>query len=428
MIRRLTFHWPLAVLSAIFLAIVLSWIRLIPLNAPPDEILHYHFNVEFLLRHRRLPVSGVDDTEAYQTRMPKRLGRATTLNSYVIYPALPYVTAAAAAAISHRTFGISEERGARLASAFWGFLFLVFLYGTAWSIAQRRWTAALIAAGFAFIPQVLYIASYINADIYSLALSAGAVFFFVRWLQRVDDNMRAWAAAAAAGFLASAKYNYALYAPLLAAALFFAQRWQAVTRREVVRWILKAGAMAALLSGPWYLRNFLLYDDPLGQHFLTGTMARYNPPTLALRFSWFGWLYLYHWNWFGTLFDSFFALFGRLDVAFPQLAYRLLRVAVAIWSASFAWFILEGRDERERIFFIAVVLFFLGNVFLAGWNAMTYDFQAQGRYLFPSIVPMAALLARVCRRSPQAMRWAILLPAMMGIFVLMSLNLMARTY
>src|SRR5262249_22821657 len=152
-----------------YTGLTLFWIWLIPFNHAPDEAVHYNFNVKFIYENHRLPVAGIDDHEAYTTIPKSRIfGRHSTLGSYVIYPALPYVIAAASSWITNRVFGTSNYIGARLSSMAWGLLFLTYLYLCVWRITNRRLAAFVVTFSFAFIPQVIFISAYVNSDIYSL--------------------------------------------------------------------------------------------------------------------------------------------------------------------------------------------------------------------------------------------------------------------
>ncbi len=421
---------PLFILQIGFLGLALFYVWIIPLNAAPDEGIRYKYNVKFLISQHRLPVAGVDDIQLYRIPYvsPKQSGGlGTTLTSNAQYPQHPYIIAATIAWAANRVLGVAYYTGARLSSTLFGLLYLTFLYLTTWKISRRRSAAFAITFSFSFIPQVIFISAYINVDMFSLALSSFLTFAYVNWVENPTMS-REWLLAFAIAAMTIAKYNYILYGPIILISLYWAYKWRSA---PIINLLFKTFFLILIVAGPTYLRNYYYYRDPFGTSFLLSTMEKYNKPTPRIYsnpFSLSSWMYLWRDGWFGLVFDSFFLRFGYMNVGLEAEIYALLRQAVAVWALILCTFACIKESTRER-YMLAAVLLFLGlNIFLSGWNSIVIDYQAQGRYIFTTIMPIACILALMCRRSTSYIKFSFGLACIVALLIIPSLQLLTKTY
>lgn len=146
-----------------------------------------------------------------------------------------------------------------------------------------------------------------------------------------------------------------------------------------------------VLALPWMLRNNGLYGDPFaikafGEAF-TGTM---QAETLANRAG--GWIPYWTAVTEGTVY-SFYGVFSYWDIFFDFRLYRILMAATLIlglgWTLSF-----RGDKETRGSGLVQIVnaAFFATVLALFIRFNMQY-FQAQARYLYPAIGPIACGLA-----------------------------------
>lgn len=380
----------LALILLVFLLLSMAAVRFIPLTSggagAPDEYMHFGKNVQFILQNHRLPVSGQDDIDSLSTCRDNQFGQVPCLYSYQFTPAFNYVISAVAAKAG-LAFGLSELTGARLASTAWGILFVVGVYATARLFLRGR-AALLLTATVAFIPQVIFIASYVNQDIHSLAIATWLVFASLAYLYKGDERVR-WLFYATFGLLFVAKYNYFIIA-LVPLALILRQAWQSRAYRKAARDIAFMVAAAAVLSGFWYARNIMLYQDPLGQGFALQAMTQFHP--LGHKLSLFdisSYQYLLLFDSFNVLFKSFFAAFGYMNIWLADAVYVLLQTALA-GGAVLLW--LCGNKQARAAIMLAGLFCLLafGQVL---FNAFTYDYQFQGRYMFAVIPVVFAAVA-----------------------------------
>ncbi len=391
----------LLVMNAVFITVCLLLARSIPLTTntfgAPDEYMHYGKNVQFIIENQRLPVSGKDDVDSLSTCRNNQYGRIPCLYSYQINPALNYVTSATTATIAHM-LGQSYLVGARVASLLWGLIFINMTYLTARLFLSRK-RSLVIMAIVGFIPQVVFISSYVNQDIHSLAIASLLVYFSLQYLNRQQVSARI-PFYTSFGLLFAAKYNYFIIA--IVPALLLLNKLVRLGRRTV---IVDVGFMflsSLLLSGFWYIRNLILYSDPLGQRFVVNEMAKYHPLGTTTPFFEIGsYIQLFHYNFFNALFVSFFANFGYLYIQLSNEYYTIIKaVLITVFLA-----LLYYGNNKSRKLLLATLAFTGLAIAQVVYNSFSYDYQPQGRYLFVilpvMVVAVSYALGQIARTKLQ---------------------------
>lgn len=413
--------WALVLLNGLFIGIGLYWLFLVPYNNAPDENTHFKYSVEFILTHHRLPVWGVDDLDRFRH----------ALGSFNQIPALNYVAAAAAAHASHRLFGIEPYLGARLASLAWGLIFINGLFLTIRTLFARPLLSAIVTVAFAFIPQVLFSFCYVNADAHALGIAALLAYALARFW-KTPSNTAILFLGLAGGLLFSAKYNYFIYAPFLAAGFVFLAYRRQLAWNTVSRVALAVACGAILISGFWYARNYWLYGTPMplifGQDRLAqlGILRDVVPVNRGLSFASLLWLVQQK---FATItFASFFGLFGYMDVGFRPEVYATLQVIIPALCALFLLELLMTRDRSAEFAALWLGAFMLAVLGLHVWTCLCNDFQPQGRYLFANLIPMAVFLGWSANRHRRLLKYVVALVVVTGALMVQALVLFTKTY
>ena len=150
-----------------------------------------------------------------------------------------------------------------------GALELVLLGAAFYSLSRSLKLASVLgAAGTAVVvltPMVTRAAMSEGTDVF---MSAACVFY-VLFAQRLLDKGRtadAFLAGLSLGMVAAAKYSGLPYALALIGLTGFEALWRGWGRRGRAVWLRCGGALigaAALVAGPWYLRNLIVYGNPL---------------------------------------------------------------------------------------------------------------------------------------------------------------------
>lgn len=390
-----------------------SWILLIPFNRAPDEYAHFNYNVKFILQHHRLPVSGVDDLEAYAHTRTQTWGRAVSLYSYCIYPPVNYLVSAATAAVAKRAWNWPEWRGSRLASLGWGLLYLNALFAAIWMATGGNTPASLVVTAAAgLVPQVVYLAAYTNADIHSLAAAALLASTSIYAWRRPTRGPLALLGLAT-GLVLSAKYNYFLLlpaVPLLLMGIAHRERWAV---RRFLGSSLFVGLVALAVSGFWFVRNAMLYGDPLGQRFAINLMAHYGNPLPPLPFTIKNLRGLMQLNFHGFTFESMIGRFDYLSVTLPPFCYRAAEIVLGAVAVGIPAVVAIRRDRLALAWLLPLVGLALASLTLTIYNTMVFDFQPQGRYLFPALVPLVLYCGWAASRHAAILRWMVLVAVLM---------------
>lgn len=431
-------HWGLMLLNIVFLVIALSFVKSVPfigaqlwIDTAPDEVGHFRYNTEFMLRYNKLPVSGKDDIDAYTSCKARDFGIVPCTYSYTVFPAVNYVFAATTSKVATSITDIAAFKGARLASIIWGLIFLNFLYLIAIRITKNRRIAWVIAS-IALIPQVIFTFSYLNQDAHSLAISAVCVYALVRLLQNKDMSSILIAAFSFGALLPVAKYNYFLLIPAIGIILIAATVTRYLSWKTLLKVLGASIIFFAIFSSFWFIRNTALYHDPLGQNFVIQEMSKYAPLGNQVEFN-LGNLEIYtKMNFFEILYKSFFVAFGSMAHFMQPDKYGILQLLLLTLIAVYLYILYHVGTARKRLYLSMLLVAFASllaaAIGLVLYNSFVYDFQPQGRYLYLVIAPLAACLAMAYRIEPKmkTMLWGVLF--VVGYVLFNGLEVYMRNY
>ncbi len=291
--------------------------------------------------------------------------------------------------------------------------------------------AAVLGAGLvAFNPQFVFISGVFNNDAGIAAASTLALWLAVRRLGRPRSLPESVLLGLTVGAGLLMKLSGLALLGLVAASLTV----ELVVFRRNVRLLFIQGAViygvAALLAGWWFLRNLLVYGDPLGWNMLlvaSAPMVRPQPVGLgeAARLLWnargsfwglFGWsnILLPEWSYALTDWLSLIGLVGlvgvgwtawkrRNAVTLAQLGLIVGWVAVII-GALIRWVQLNGAADQGRLLFPAIAAVGVG---IGAGIAWLVDRVIEGQDLGR---PSAGLAIFGCGLNLVVL-WAVVLPA-----------------
>ena len=196
----------------------------------------------------------------------------------------------------------------------------------------------------------------------------------------------------ALGLLASAKYNYFILFPATAILIILSKRfwWKKII-------IFSAAALSgiAVLSGWWYARNYLLYGDIFGFSTVKKTFETLAPNQNTLAdLGYNSFTALFGTNWSEWSLKSFFAVFGWTSIDIPIFFYGAIFLFIAL--SFFGWLfrcaeiknISKESLSKKSPLYIAVIFTIISSIWLSLWTSVYNDFQPQGRYLFPALIPI----------------------------------------
>ncbi|MGA9349062.1 MAG: glycosyltransferase family 39 protein [Anaerolineae bacterium] len=408
----------IALILAAFIVLGITYSLVTPIFEAPDEIYHYFF-IKHLADGKGLPVQSPEDTglweqEGSQPPLYYLLGALATfwIDTSEVEDLLWYNPQANIGTpldpgnknvIVHTQRESFPFRGTalavhliRLLSVLLGAGTVFLTYRLALEIFPGREQLALGAAALnAFIPQFLFISSAINNDNLVMPLCSLALLMIVKIGNRKSKiENRNWVLLGLILGLACLSKLNGLGLLILTAVVLIVEAYCRRSPRPLVQGII-ALAVALVVAGWWYVRNWTLYGDPTGLNMMLAVVGRGSPPSSLSEL----------WGEFRGLRMSFWALFGWFSILVAPAAYAILDAASLFALAGLAvWFVrhlpshcprpqAEGqgrggialRSVSMLVLWVAIV--FVG---LVRWTWTTPG--TQGRLLFPAISALCILL------------------------------------
>ncbi len=377
---------------------------------PPDEINRFKV-VSYICRYGRLPVGNDPEVllDGYGA-------------SYAFQPMLTYMIQG----FLLRALRLFTEDGyalllaARMVNAVFGVAMAYFvrrISREAWRNPYLQWTFTLLTV---FLPQNIFIHSYVNTD--SMAMLSVAVIFYVLLKAQRTGYGTGDCILLAAGIILCAMSYYNAYGIVLAAIIIFISEFVHLggragqSRRGLwVEWrpLLGKGMLISVIVlagiGWWFIRNGILYQgDIIAMSarrecaILTAT-EEYNPLT---RFTWQKsgrsvWEMLTATGYLTLLRDSFVAMFGPMLIPTHGLIYIFYKWLWLLSCAAAALPLerIKGEVSWERwgrkktlIFYGSMALFCMITIGLSIYYSYTWEYQPQGRYILPVLLPFMYLV------------------------------------
>ena len=381
------------VLAAIIIAYLVLGTLYALLTPPwqvPDEPAHYNY-VRYLATHGRLPVLQMGDyDQAYLSEITsRRFDPALSIDPirYEFHqPPLYYVLLVPL----YLAFG-GALLPLRLFSVFIGGAVPLLAYAIGKSLFPRHaWLSLGTAAFVAFIPQHLAMVAGVENDVLAESLLGGILLSLVVWLQQ--EGVGSWWRLAGIGVLVGlgllTKTTAYIALPLALLAVVLKAVHHRLGRRSAMLATVALMLPALLIGMPWFVRNALVYGgfDILG--------LRRHAQVVEGQLRTAEWIARHGWmalpgEFIRTTFRSFWAQFGWMAVPIDGRIYTALGVLSGAAALGFVFWLIDRQATGERASPAAVLLATSAMLTLVGYLGYNLSFyQAQGRYLFPALIPI----------------------------------------
>lgn len=379
---------PLAILLSMQLALSIVLVALMavrsPENAHPDEFRHFTA-AEYFREHWLPPAVGAPGTESSYSEY----GFSYLNEADFVYWAFGKASALGGVG------GMGAMRSLQV---------LLYFGLIAWMVYRaRQFTPGL---GFLLLtPQVWYVFSYVNGDALPFALLTVLLVEFGWPHSSVRRFLKGTQAAptpgvfvvgALLGLLAMSKRNYLVSFVFLG----FVILW---LRHEVRHWsrIVLLASTAAVIALPWLTYHAWVNDWQTGKRVAEYSeqvaspalkpSAQASPSSFrfrALRTKGASlWDVVVTLHWGEISFRSFCGLYGWMNIEADPWTYRIFAVLYAALLAILVTPSLRRGPPGARPLLVGVLICAGLVIAQSVYWSWVYDFQAQGRYLFP-ILPM----------------------------------------
>lgn len=405
------FAWRVALALIILIEIAFGVFYAIrtPLWQAPDEPAHFNY-VRHIAETGTLPMLRPGDYNQDYLEQIKAAKFPPTMSidsiRYEMYQPPLYYLAAAPIYLVARAIGLNTVLALRLLSVLIGAGVLLLASILFKQIFPQNRLLALAAVGLmATIPMNVAMWADVNADpLADLLIAILLLVSLARILGTATDRVFIVAGGIIYGLvlLTSIKIYPAGLVLVLAEVgnwKLDGKRWRTRVRQQIgpgLRILAPLFAISLFLSGWWFIRNMLVYGGldimGLGQH----DRVVIGQPTTAEWIAQYGFKNIFA-DFFIITFKSFWAQFGWMGVLVNDRIYvaLFLLTGVALFGA-LLWLIRLARAHWAEVRGVGWNWLTLGT-----WLAITllahiwyniHYVQPQGRYLFPALIPIAALL------------------------------------
>lgn len=416
-------HALIAGIVAVFVVLATTYSVVNPIFESPDEIYHYAV-VKQIADGRGLPVqtpTGKDKFVAQEGAQPPLyylIGAAATWwidtgpADRIVLPN-PHAAFGGVNVYDNRNLVMHDAadefpyKGVPLAVHVIRFISILMGTGTVLltyliglrTFSQSKLLAAGCAALVAFNPQFAFISGSVNNDNLITFLATATLLLAVTIMQGHASRARLLALSLVVGLATITKLSglgTIGLAGLAVTVLAIRQR----SARALTSGLSMIGVSVLLVSGWWYVRNYLLYGEPLGVKSMIGVywgmdIGRGSP------------LYVLA-NEMDGLFRSYWAVFGWINTAPDDSVYNVFLVVCALGAVGLAVAVIKAIGKRSVVnypAYLALIVWamaiFAGHV---AWNSIIN--ASQGRLLFPAIASFSALLTLgLANIVPSRLRW-----------------------
>lgn len=358
---------------------------------PPDEHARYLIP-QYICEHGKIP-TGLEE----EIRIP------TYGFSYGLYNVFPYIIQGYLMRFVN-LFTDSELAllyTARLVNVAFGCAMAGVVYLLSKHIFADRRFRWLFCFGVMYLPQNLFLHTYVNTD--SCCMLSTAMMMYGLVLGYQEQMSRRSALWLSGGIILCALSYYNAYGYILSSIfLFLACFVQKKDGHFCYAWreMLKRGLFicAVVLLGIswWFIRSYIVLDgDFLGLATRREMQAEYGSlfRDTYQKMGYTVWEMIGEKKLFDAVFLSFVAAYGSMSIFAGRWLYRAYKILFGVGALGLLYG-LTDRKVRERLrgkrlFFHINLLFCMGMpLILLVYYAYTMDYQDQGRYLMPMLVPL----------------------------------------
>ena len=329
--------------------------------------------------------------------------------SYAYFPGLSYIVMAVfmkiASVFTSSSFAILMA--ARTVNMLAGVVSYVFARKIAKKLFQNEWTGWLFTLTVAFWPQVLFIFTYVNCDAFAYMSCAIMVYALVSGLK--EGWNRKYVLTLSAGIAICALSYYNAYGMILGCVFVFVFSFfykkengkYGFHIKECARIGFSIVGIVFVLAGWWFIRNAVLYEgDFLGFAANSRSAEQYAidiyKPSMRVTLQNSGnpvWCLIVNEEFRFLLKQSFFARWGNMDVLAPNYIIRGFKIILFVGILGL---LLPNRNKvftgaKRAGFAIGMFVSAFTAFFLTYWYSYTSDYQPQGRYLLPGLIPMLCI-------------------------------------
>lgn len=382
-------HKKAIILLLLFFMLYFMWSIIIPYDRAPDENSRYKL-VEYLFSNSRLPVGDI----------PKLSTCNTYGVSYAFRPYTPMIVSALFMKIAS-FLGIGASGliyVARLVSVITGTLTVAFLILISKELNFKY--KYLLPCIMGLIPQFAFISAYVNMDSYATLSTAVIIYAWIKGIKTRWDRYSTGMLALGITICLGSYYNAYPYL-IISAAIFLISHikyYKEKKSKKILTSLLVKSiiiiAIALVFAGWYFVFNYVNYGEFLGTAATEKIMNKYSSyicrPDVRRANTYYGrgysLLYMLMADyWVRLTLLSLIGMFDYMSLVCPDAIY--------VFYIGFLMIGFFGKmrktyiEPKIKALDIAYIFAMLGVTALSLLYSYTEDYQPQGRYLYPAMVP-----------------------------------------
>ena len=393
-----------------------TYSKTIPFNRAPDEQMKYDV-CQYICENLKLPHGGDES-----------IRNATWGISYAFTPILSYMFSGILMRVT--MLFTNNEFSIVVASRFISVLCMVGYTIMNIKIAGKLFKGTykwLFVVFVTLLPQMVYLGSYLNNDSLALFSISLIVYAWIIGLERKWDWKSCILLAVGIGICALSYYN--AYGYILCSVLIYLI--SSYIRKISIKEFFKKGIVITLiafvLAGWWFVRNFILYDGDFlgldvsreyGEQYALEQYKPSNRPTPANQNMKLETMLIDN-KWIELTIKSSIGLFGYMDTTMEEGTYNTYKTIfiIGIIGAIGGWIIKEIvnlmqtrqraktrkeviekekfiKIQEKKLFNIIMIICIIIPIALSLYYSYFNDFQPQGRYIMPIIIPFMYFIVK----------------------------------
>ena len=259
-----------------------------------------------------------------------------------------------------------------------------------------RWLFVILTT---LLPQVLYLGSYLNNDAFALLTISIIIYAWIRGIRDHWDMRSCILLAVGIGLCALSYYN--AYGYILCSMLLFF--WSYQKERQDEKDMIRMWKMAVVITGIaffiagwWFIRNAVIYQgDFLGLHTSDLYAEKYAQadfkPSRRPNPNHLGWSFyemLIENAWIKISMISFVGLLGTEMMPFLKSIYKIIWGVIMLGYIGNGVRMLKRKTEKtSKCLLVILGISIFIPIALSFYHSYWIDFQPQGRYWMPMLIP-----------------------------------------
>lgn len=281
-------------------------------------------------------------------------------------------------------------------------IFILFNIKIAKELFKDKYYRILFIGLTTLLPQMIYLGTYINNDCFAMMTISMLIYYWIVGIKNGWNYKTCVKLGISIGLCAISYYN--AYGYILTSAILFivSQIKNKVSFKEILKKGLVVCGVVFLIAGWWFIRSGIIYNgdflglkttDEYSNKYAVDECKAVNRTTpqkegKSLREM------LIDESWITLTVRSFIGIFGGMDITVPRYVCVMILTIMFLGILGFLIYMFKLRKDeivgnvmQYRILVFIFSVNIIIPIILSLYYSYSSDFQPQGRYIMPILIP-----------------------------------------